>query len=418
MQNDCSPQSDSAAGRKTQHIDFLDYFRGIAIIGVFLFHLLGPVCGFGQLPWGTWFSKFQAPTAFWCLLPFSFGWAGVAIFFVVSGFCIHLSFTRRPDWSEYVVRRIFRIYPAYVFAIVVCALVIPWSRLHFSFEGAAQLGSHLMLIHNFHNGTFFGINVAFWSIAVEAQLYLLYPLLLLLVSRFGWRRALIYAAAFEIGLRCLASAILMSGNAIPYWLTGVPLMFWFSWSIGAMIADDFIAGLPMPFAKQSTLLWLGIAIGSTFVKPLAMFSFMFFSIATAVLISKLLAQQRISLRVPAFISNHIRKVGVWSYSIYLLHALVFNPACTHALSNYLAAKFHLNRVPLSVVNLAVGLCFWPVIVGISALSHRFIELPGIAVGQRLIKAMRQRTAAKIAAQGQAPVAPPSELGPPLGEPPR
>ena len=166
--------------------EFLYHVRGIAILAVFLVHALGFACGRDELPWGPWFREISVSKSFLLLLPFSFGWSGVAIFFVVSGFCIHLSFKRKPDWSVFFVRRFFRIYPPYVLAVILFALVVPWTRIGFSFSGAVQFLSHLALIHNSDNSTFFGLSPAFWSIAV--QLYLLYPILVALVSRLGWNR--------------------------------------------------------------------------------------------------------------------------------------------------------------------------------------------------------------------------------------
>jgi len=370
--------------RSRQHIEFLDYVRGIAIIAVFLFHLLGAVCGVSHLPWGSWFSQFEASKAYWFLLPFSLGWCGVAIFFVVSGFCIHLSFKSKPVWHEFLLRRFFRIYPAYVTALLVFALLVPWTRIHFSMTGAAQLGSHLALIHNFDNRTFYGINVAFWSIAVEVQLYLLYPLLLMLVSRIGWQRTLFYIAALEIGLRGISSLFLVSTGDIPYWFLGLPFMYWFSWSLGAVIADAYFCGRPLPFASHSAWFWGGIAVGSVFVKPLFSFSFLFFSIATAVVISKQLCQPQVTIKLPVWISRHIKTAGVWSYSIYLLHAPFLYGACAPALAIYIAATFHLAHLPHSLIVLIVGLGLWPLIVALSGLSYHLVELPSIVCGKRFI----------------------------------
>ena len=50
--------------------------------------------------------------------------------------------------------------------------------------------SHLFLVHNFNPDWYYGINGAFWSIAVESQLYVLYPVLVALASRRGWPLAL------------------------------------------------------------------------------------------------------------------------------------------------------------------------------------------------------------------------------------
>ena len=115
-----------------RRIDFLDPIRGIAILLVFVFHSLGTAFGRDELPWGPWFRDFNVPGSFLLLLPATFGWVGVAIFFVVSGFCIHLSYSRLPQWSLFLQRRFFRIYPPYLVALLFFALAFPITRLHFA----------------------------------------------------------------------------------------------------------------------------------------------------------------------------------------------------------------------------------------------------------------------------------------------
>ena len=79
-----------------KHVEFLDHLRGVAIIAVLLFHTFGTVFGYDALPWRGWWRDFSVPASFLGLLPFGFGGtAGVAIFFVVSGFCIHTSFQQQ-----------------------------------------------------------------------------------------------------------------------------------------------------------------------------------------------------------------------------------------------------------------------------------------------------------------------------------
>jgi peptidoglycan/LPS O-acetylase OafA/YrhL len=100
--------------KKKGHIDFLDPMRGFAILCVFAFHSLSAAFGRDTLPWGAWFRDFTVPRSFLLLVPATFGWIGVPIFFVISGFCIHLSFSRQPQWPLFFWRRFFRIYPTYL----------------------------------------------------------------------------------------------------------------------------------------------------------------------------------------------------------------------------------------------------------------------------------------------------------------
>ena len=129
--------------------------------------------------------SFSVPPAFLVLSPLIFGNFGVAVFFVISGFCIQLSYARsaQAGFRAFYIRRFFRIYPPYLVALLFFAVVFPPTRLGFAkLWDWAQFGSHLLLVHNFDARAFDGINGAFWSIAVEVQLYLLFPVLVVLIA--------------------------------------------------------------------------------------------------------------------------------------------------------------------------------------------------------------------------------------------
>jgi peptidoglycan/LPS O-acetylase OafA/YrhL len=368
-----------------KHLDFIDQIRGIAIVGVFLVHCLGTAVGYDQLPWvkGSWLPDFQVSKLFLFLLPLSLGWAGVAAFFVISGFCIHLSFARNPNWRNFSIRRCCRIYPAYFLAVLLFALLFPWSRIHWDLSGIAQLGSHLALIHNYDDRFYYGISPAFWSIAVEVQLYLLYPVLLWLVARMGWQRTLVYIAMLEIGLRTISSAVLVvSGASLPLSFSGLPLLYWYSWSIGAAIADAHLLGRKIPFANHSSIAWGAAAVGSNFLQPLTNFSFLFFALMTATVIAKLLQDDRLRRRLfPLFISRSLRQLGLWSYSIYLLHQPFIG------LAPRIATKLSLPDLQPSLAIFTLSVCLWLPIVGISALWYRWIEIPMINIGQQQVARM-------------------------------
>src|SRR6202044_3308849 len=95
------------------------------------------------------------------------------------------------------------------------ALIFPWTRLDFSTSvrhahsqflfSASSLGSHLALLHNFHGGVAWTINPTFWSIAVEVQLYVLYPILVFMAGRVGWARALGVTFIIEFFMRIICT---------------------------------------------------------------------------------------------------------------------------------------------------------------------------------------------------------------------
>ncbi len=359
---------------------FLDQMRGIAVISVFLYHALRFAFGYDKLPWGEWVSDFSVPKTFLAVLPLSFGDAGVPIFFVISGFCIHLSFSNYPQWLTFWKRRFFRLYPAYFAALLLFALLIPLSKVNFSTSGIGQLASHIFFIHNFNYYTFYTINPAFWSLAIEIQLYLLYPVLLFLVRRLGWRKSLLIIATLEISLRMISGIVFIySGTLDPPWFrfNGLPLYYWYSWSIGVVIADAYLGEKKVPFANHSLIGWLGLAIFSSFTKPTVSLSFLFFALATATAIAKLISNQSLPLRLPRSLTNYLSDIGGLSYSIYLLHQPLL-PLAPRIVAK-LTSTYHAN--PLFI--LLVCLMLWVPIVGLSTLWYRLFERSGIFIGKKI-----------------------------------
>ncbi len=374
----------SVRGR-TRHIAFLDHVRGVAILAVFLFHAAGAAYPYDRLPWDGWHRRLPVGWVDWLIAPARFGWAGVAIFFVVSGFCIHLSFQRRPEWKDFFVRRFFRIYPPYFLAMLFFAFVLPLTRLDLHDRHAfIQLGTHLALVHNFGNTTLDGINGAFWTIAIEVQLYVLYPLLVFLANRVGWTKTLGLTAAVELVLRL--AILFYPGHPpaddpfkdVPRFLAACPLCFWFSWSIGAYLAEAYLRGTVGELARfLPPLVLLALAVGAEMTKALTVFSFSLFSLCTAAVLARVLVDEKSRWRLPRFLSRHLAETGLWSYSIYLLH-LPLVVCAAMALQTYLPTGW--NR-PAVVFCLAVG--SFLLIKPLSGAWYYFFELKGIALGKRL-----------------------------------
>lgn len=370
--------------RSRKHLDFLDEIRGVAILAVFLYHALGPAFGRNELAWGHWFSDFNVPSPFLFFLPLSVGWCGVAIFFVVSGFCIHLSFVRRPEWRDFFLRRFFRIYPPYFFAVLLFALFLPWSHAGYWPAGLAQVTSHLALVHNLFSDTFFGINGPFWSIGVEVQLYLLYPLLLFFTARWGWRRSLWGVGALEIGLRALSAISNTTEQPFGQWFSGLPVIYWFSWAIGAAIAEAYLAGSPIPFSRHSLPGWGALAVASSFSLHLRPFSFLFFALLTATAIARLLTRPAEPVRWP-FLTAPLRTIGQWSFSIYLLHGPLL-----HAARPVAARLLPGSGAPSPVAVFAISLGLAVPIFAVSAAWYYLLELPSIALGKRFSRRLSAR----------------------------
>jgi peptidoglycan/LPS O-acetylase OafA/YrhL len=152
--------------------------RGLAALYVVVYHV--SLRAFPGYP--------DAGAPFWVGW-FSYGRFAVLVFIVLSGFSLALS-PARDGWrldgiAAYAGRRARRILPAYwaafAFSLAVAWLIVPQPR-----SGVPDLTSVLvngLLVQNIVGAP--SPNTAFWSIAVEVQLYILLPVLLLMVRRRG-----------------------------------------------------------------------------------------------------------------------------------------------------------------------------------------------------------------------------------------
>jgi peptidoglycan/LPS O-acetylase OafA/YrhL len=127
--------------------------------------------------------------------------------FVLSGFSLmyrvqHLGMDGGA--STFFKRRAWRILPPYYFALLLSLLVVHFikSGSHTLFDASLPVTkrgvlSHLFMVHNLSPATRAQINGPFWSIAVETQIYLFFPLLISVRKRIGSIALFLYV--FSIG---------------------------------------------------------------------------------------------------------------------------------------------------------------------------------------------------------------------------
>jgi peptidoglycan/LPS O-acetylase OafA/YrhL len=168
---------ESAAGG---HMPVLDGIRGTAILAVLLFHFIAPENRNGL----------ANATVSWV---FSYGALGVDLFFVLSGFLITgILFDSRTDahyFRNFYMRRLLRIFPLYygVLAIIFLGLpLVPQLRLtELTALRAHQAWAWLYAVNIYlaiHDGWVLSYIEHFWSLAVEEQFYLIWPLAVWLLA--------------------------------------------------------------------------------------------------------------------------------------------------------------------------------------------------------------------------------------------
>lgn len=175
------------------------------------------------------------------------------------------------------------------------------------------------MIHNIDEATTFGINGSFWSIAVEFQLYLIYPILILFIAKWGWRWTLLLLFAMEVLIRLSVFPETLPFSA----LHQSPLAYWFSWSLGAYTADCYLHQRIRRLKPFVLIAAFGLALLSYLISPLVGFQFMAVAILTMALIWQTIATSDSVEKEKAgwqqWPINHLIQLGMVSYSFYLIH---------------------------------------------------------------------------------------------------
>ncbi len=182
----------------------LDLLRFVAILGVLFRHLI----------------LFTKPNR-WDALPIRAGWAGVDLFFVLSGFLVsgllfgELKRTGGIRWPRFLLRRMMRIYPAFYFLVLLTVGVRLWeSHGRNARVVGKEFGSDLLFLQSYTPGSW----GHFWSLSVEEHFYLLLPLMLFLLLRSG--RLAWLPATFLITAVAALAGRLLTARLVPFsWQT-------------------------------------------------------------------------------------------------------------------------------------------------------------------------------------------------------
>ena len=357
-------------GPSSPRLAGLDGIRGLAALFVVVNHVF--LRAFPGYPvdhaplWAGWFI---------------YGRFAVVVFIVLSGFSLALT-PARHGWrldaiGRFARRRALRILPPY-WAALAFSLAVAWLLIPQPGHGIPDARSVLvngLLVQNLVGAR--SPNAAFWSMAVEAQLYLAFPLLLLMVRRWnviamvatvtvvvaivgvvsphvsGLDTVVIQsppdlAALFALGV--LSAGIVRASSARRSWpwpwiaLAGVTPV------LATIIAQGSVWTL-------DHLFWVDLALGPAIACLLA-------GLATG--------QPALLLRV--LDTRPLRSLGLSSYSLYLTHA----PVVALVYADITAGRVR-QGVPAFLVTVAVAL---PLTILLARVFARVFETPSRRPGRR------------------------------------
>jgi peptidoglycan/LPS O-acetylase OafA/YrhL len=322
------------------------------------------------------------------------GTSAVDFFFVLSGFVLNLAYAQaqeyRPGWwAEFIVKRVFRIYPAYIAAILLAVMLklggagehSAYSRIMLrDWYGAywnepftvVQAAKTLAMAISVPDARIF--DAPAWSLLIEMRISVIFPLVILVVNR---KRSLTadllllaatYVACFQIASICRITTVFQLpqfvGGALlaKRWseiavaMLRMPRREWDTWKaslllgstilccLGAMViaadegAGHFQIDLLQDYCGEQL-----VAIGSAGLIVLSMYS--------------VVAKRILSSAVLGF-------MGRTSYSFYLVHLLVL----LAVVRIWISVAGHAPMVPVAIVAL-IGSYI------LANLMSRFVEMP-------------------------------------------
>jgi peptidoglycan/LPS O-acetylase OafA/YrhL len=365
--------------KTSQRNQQLDILRAIAILLVLGRHGVVDPATAGML---------SAPASLWQ----RFGWTGVDLFFVLSGFLIggllfsELSRTGGIDVRRFLIRRSFKIWPAYYVLLAFVIFVTPLPYNSFA-DRLTTFVPHLFHLQNY----FREVPLHTWSLAVEEHFYLALPLLLYVIMRLTDRN-------HELRFRVIAIVTIIVVATCLGWrlVAGLPVE-----NFGARLSPThlrvdslfwgvFLAALyhlkSAWFASLSSYRMLLAVAGFLLISPM-----MFLSIETSLFVStwgySLLYLGYGCLVVAAVSggeaasSSPLRRllafVGASSYSIYLWHwhlAYPFKP---------LASVLHLSVVSPSLNWLLLMSLYVATAIIAGWFMGRLVEVPMLKFRDRV-----------------------------------
>lgn len=384
----------STENRRAPRWTQLDGLRGIAALCVVICHYAEVIKDDPALA-GSAIQRGLHALALSPLGGLMLGLPAVLLFFVLSGFSLALMLRKADsDYASYAARRIIRIWPPYVMSILLNVLLIAWLGWPGGAAPSSWLGSvtgqplhwDLLLQHLFLLWPFEAhYNFVAWTLVHELRISLFFPVIYLLITRFGARKALQWSVPVSIGAAgvsylakylhmpiladlvislhyalffTIGAVLALHAEAIQVWYRQLDprrrgllvLIAVLSYTYPSQIRDLGMPGFPMIATHWMTLpsvtILLVLAISSPAVTRM--------------------------LRWPL-----IQKLGTISYSLYLFHALVIFAV----MGSFRAAHGTLMAT-------AVGL---PLSIVLAVVTYRAFERPSQKLGGRIGALMARRT---------------------------
>ncbi|MFC5742709.1 acyltransferase family protein [Dyella tabacisoli] len=353
---------------KQGRLTFLDSLRGLAAVYVVIYHVLAMPSP--SLIAGPYLKPLLEA-----------GGSGVALFFVISAFSLCYTMPRHAATgapvASFYIHRFFRIAP--LFFVWLAFSVWRDGRAGHAGHSFAEILANMTFTFNLFPGWKEGIVWASWAIGVEMLFYAVFPMIFGIVQA---TFSAVVLAILAIGLTSIVTSGWLGLDSpavtgsfgllrhLPVFTLGI--VGYYLYRQGEMKPVMFARSAGLYFLVIWAVLFLALPFILTFVAISATWSWILYGFAYLALLLGM-AKYPVGLVV----NRTTAYLGKVSYSLYLAHPVVIA---------ILVPTFHAIQrgVPDTTVSYLMCAALTLMIsLPIAHLTHRYIEVPGIAIGQRI-----------------------------------
>ena len=353
-----TPSPAVAEGRPPTRVAVLDGLRAVAILGVLAYHYgvrwTPPNATVNLYPYDGFFAH-------WPVL--NYGWTGVELFFVISGFVICMTLERSNGIVDFARRRLARLWPAMLVCASLTMLVAQFGPDQWKVNGWGFLSSILFIDPNlfsavFHHPTLGWVDGVYWTLWIEVRFYILAAVLFALFRRrFLAALTLLMLASFLAGLRMAHyphrdwAQLWLLPNYLPYFVFGAGLH---RLSARGRLAPGTALAIALAVVCIFAAGWLSFDLPAG--RPWGL------AVANGLIVGAFLLFVTGSPLMAPFGWRPLAKLGEASYSLYLIHS-VAGLVLVRLVSEIIPW-------PLALLCVTVGM------IALSLLLFRWVETPG------------------------------------------
>ena len=325
------------------------------------------------------------------------GDTGVMVFIAISGFVItNLVVDKRERYPQYLLRRGFRIFPAYWIAYALALAVLPyavasapllplsgdpsdfWQPLLHQWQATLDTHpwlmvlSHLTLLHGvipdsviLYSGT--DVLGPAWSLTLEWQFYIVAPLMIWALASKTWRLPTVLLVALGV---TAVRMNLFGHYQMPSVLAAAAYVFMIG--IGCRLAFDNLKNTPLPPETPLVTLLIGL------LYPDLLWLALWMTIYVYLLNAERWGAHPVARAIHAILeSRPARYFGARSYSVYLFHLSILELATW-----WLVTNVHPPVMQFAVMLFAIAA---PIILITSDVMYRLVEQPCIRLGAHVTR---------------------------------